>query len=403
MKRVIIICSFFCLFLSVLANSQSLQGLKYHTSKQIDSYDYANTLNVIATHARIVGLGECTHGTAECTGLRKKIVQLLVTQHNYKHFILEGGIAQCEPLNAYITEGIGRPDVTLLIHSPWPFAIKELLDVVEWLKEYNKGKTPEQQVKFYGMDVEYALLKQVRREYSMNGYSILQIDTTLLGELEQINTDTKTRDNLFKKLLEDNALNTDPHDSLLKANMIRTYICYAIQGGPLRKYREELMFDNTSYIINKMPAEEKAMIWSHNNHLSRKYSGRESLGEMLYKEYGADYKVIATAFEGGTFRAMTMSDKSYAMHIYEPEYYAETIEDKTKDINPGIVGFSIQDNAEHPLVKDKQKTKTIGAEYNEVSAKKDDFYTEKLKLINSFDYLFVIKKSTPTTMLGKQK
>lgn len=394
MKKLLTLYAIMHIACSASAQQKTTDGLLYHTSASISTFPYTDALKQVATEASVIGLGECTHGTAEFTHLRKEIVQMLVTQYGYRHFILESGYAACEPLNEYISTGNGEPEITLLAHSPWPFAVEEFMDVLDWLKTYNSGKPLEEQVKFYGMDMEVRLLAITRSEYKHFGRSVIKRDTVLAASIEQIDTDN--REKALNTMLKNNKMNATGKDSFFNANLIRSYIVYLQKNGARRKYREELLYDNARYIIDHLPADEKAVIWAHNNHVSKKYSGRPSLGFMLERHYGSAYKVVGTTFEKGSFLAAKQVGNTYPKQEYTALHYDDVIEEQLKDYNKGVMGWSMAENRQHPLVSKRQKIRSVGASYSVAAEKKKDFYTEQLKLQRSFDYFFIIKESTPS-------
>lgn len=81
------------------------------------SADYADLIPLCQTlgnEKTVVGLGESTHGTAEFTAIRAEIVKQLVTENNYRVFILEAEFAACEKMNHYLQTGEGNLDSLML-------------------------------------------------------------------------------------------------------------------------------------------------------------------------------------------------------------------------------------------------------------------------------------------------
>ncbi len=381
--------------------AQSQEALQYSSSENVQSFNYKEELHDIASGTRVLGLGECTHGTVECTDVRSEIVKMLVQEYNCRHFILEGGYIPCKAINEYISKGTGDPRKILLLHIAWPFAIEEFADLLEWLKAYNMGKPLAEQVQFYGMDVTAYVISRARQyEQLLDNKVSFDTDTTLLAKLELIKKDEKSRLKIYDAMLEQNAAeDITTHDSILRNNMIQSYKCAVTTGGDGRKCREEAMYQFARYIIDRIPAGDKAVIWGHNGHMSKKYSGRPSVGEMLHKYYSDAYRAIGFGFEGGSFLANTYENGKPMMHTYTAVHYPGTIEDQLKDKNRGLLGFSAIKNKGHELVAKKQMINDLGAEYNMESAGKKNFYTEQLRLSASFDYFFVIKEMHPPTRI----
>lgn len=385
--------------------AQSAGELQYSSSENAQNFNYKEELHDIASGTRVLGLGECTHGTMECTDVRSEIVKLLVQEYNYRHFILEGGYIPCKAINEYISKGKGDLRALVLHNIAWPFAIEEFANLLEWLKSYNMGKPETEQVQFYGMDVTaHRILRTRYNEHRLYNKLSFDMDTTLLAKLETIKRDEKTRLKIYDEMLEQNSTEViTTYDSIQRNNMIQSYKCGVTAGGAGKKCREEAMYEFARFIIDRIPAGEKAVIWAHNDHLSKKYSGRPSVGEMLHKHYGDGYRVIGFGFEGGNFLANTNENGKTVMHTYTAVHYPGTIEDQLKDKNNGLLGINIGKNREHELVDKKQMINNFGAEYNMVSAGKKNFYKEHLRLSASFDYFFVIKEMHPPTRIKLTK
>ena len=79
-------------------------------------------LAAIVGDARIVGMGEATHGTSEFTQVRARMLEYLVRERGFTVFALETSWAGARDLNAYVQGGAGDARALLSRYArlAWP-------------------------------------------------------------------------------------------------------------------------------------------------------------------------------------------------------------------------------------------------------------------------------------------
>jgi erythromycin esterase len=115
--------------------------------------------------ARLVGLGEVTHGSHEAFGLRLQLSQYLIEQKDFAGVLLEASPAGCAALSSYLRTGQGDPARLLAALDGWNTT--EVLDFVRWLRARQQAhpatplvlagidiKQPEQALDYLGQLVE---------------------------------------------------------------------------------------------------------------------------------------------------------------------------------------------------------------------------------------------------------
>lgn len=107
----------------------------------------------IVGDARIVALGEPTHGNREVFQLKHRMIEFLVTEMGFNVFALESPMAETFDLNDYVLTGIGDPAKALagIRYRTWD--TEEVLEAIEWIREYNADPANATKVTFYGFDV----------------------------------------------------------------------------------------------------------------------------------------------------------------------------------------------------------------------------------------------------------
>lgn len=70
---------------------------------------YAGTISDISVpeQARVIGLGEATHGNIEFQQLKLEVFKVMVEKYGVRAFALEGDYGGCEEVNRYIHGGSG--------------------------------------------------------------------------------------------------------------------------------------------------------------------------------------------------------------------------------------------------------------------------------------------------------
>ncbi|MEM8734881.1 MAG: erythromycin esterase family protein, partial [Planctomycetota bacterium] len=136
--------------------------------------DDLKELDSVLGQARIVALGESTHGTREFFQLKHRIFRYLIEEQGVRLFGIEASYAACIPINDYVRSGIGDPREAIKGQGFWTWNTEEVLDLVEWMKDWNEQRPPNSPpLEFYGFDTQdgYTPLKLVFERLSKGGKS----------------------------------------------------------------------------------------------------------------------------------------------------------------------------------------------------------------------------------------
>jgi len=102
--------------------------------------------------ARIVALGECTHGTREVFQMKHRLLEYLATQCRFTVFSIEASMPEAYRLNDYVLEGKGDPAKLIAGMYFWTWNTEEVLAMVQWMREFNRsGKG---RLEFTGFDMQ---------------------------------------------------------------------------------------------------------------------------------------------------------------------------------------------------------------------------------------------------------
>ncbi len=104
--------------------------------------------------ARLVGLGESRHDTREQLRLKGRLVRHLIEDLGFRALILEESTAHAEAIDRLVRSEDGDPQTTMNQLAGWYlWDTEEMLELVEWIREFNRRQPANHQVRVFGADV----------------------------------------------------------------------------------------------------------------------------------------------------------------------------------------------------------------------------------------------------------
>src|SRR5687768_8995436 len=88
--------------------------------------------------ARIVSLGEATHGTREIFQMKHRLTEFLASQLGFTIFSIEANMPEAYRLNDYVLHGKGDPKALLKGMYFWTWNTEEVLAMIEWMRQFNE-------------------------------------------------------------------------------------------------------------------------------------------------------------------------------------------------------------------------------------------------------------------------
>ena len=117
--------------------------------------------------AKVVLLGEASHGTHEYYRARAELTQRLIEERGFSFVAVEGDWPDCERVDRSVRldpQAPEDPRAALEQFQRWPtwmWSNEEVCDFTRWLRRYNAGREYPDRVGFYGLDV-YSLWESLR-------------------------------------------------------------------------------------------------------------------------------------------------------------------------------------------------------------------------------------------------
>jgi erythromycin esterase len=113
-------------------------------------------LRVVIGAARIVALGEATHGTSEFFKMKHRLTEFLATEMGFTRFAIEANMPEAYRVNEYVLTGKGDPKELLRGMYFWTWDTQEVLDMILWMRRFNEsGKG---RIQFLGFDMQFGLV-----------------------------------------------------------------------------------------------------------------------------------------------------------------------------------------------------------------------------------------------------
>lgn len=277
---------------------------------------FEKLLSEINESAKVVGLGESTHGTSEFIRYRTEIIKELVQKKDFNIILLETNLPETfEGINRYVLKGMGSAKQSLEYTLAFPWKTKEMEELIEWIKKFNE--TSEKKVIFSGMDCQFnyliidALKNDVKDTLFWNPVE---------SELKSISAFVESYQSLLyqgeQKNIIDNYLyqiqkirnhylskEKDLEKSIGKweTAKLKRYIEVMYQWMSLKKdfQRERFMYDNVIWHLENYP-DSKIAIIAHDAHIT-KNPAQNGSGTFLSNQLGDQYFTISFTTAEGTY------------------------------------------------------------------------------------------------------
>jgi len=119
----------------------------------IESADLGSLVERIGD-ARVVLIGEATHGTSEFYRMRARITRELIEHHGFGMVTIEGDWPDAAQVHRWARGGAPDGEPAPFTRFPtWMWRNRDVSDFVGWLREWNADRPPEAQAGFHGLDL----------------------------------------------------------------------------------------------------------------------------------------------------------------------------------------------------------------------------------------------------------
>ena len=304
--------------------------------------------------ARVVLLGEASHGTSEFYRARAAITRRLVERHGFTIVALEADWPDAAAIDRDVRHKGERRGATAPFQRfpTWMWRNREMDDVIASLREINAGRPRHRRAGVYGLDLYgmHASMAEVlayldrvdpeaasaaRRRYGClapwsremaaygraalsEGYALCEAPVTrTLLDLLRRRLDYAARDGESFFDAEQNAR--------LVANAERYYRVMYYGAQESWNLRDAHMADTLSRLLDHGGEDAKAVVWAHNSHIGDARvtdmgaeRGEHNLGQLCRERFGRDAVLVGFGTDTGTVAAASDWDAPMEIKSVRP-------------------------------------------------------------------------------------
>ncbi len=326
-----------------------------HRSEPFDGIEDADLDGLLERigNARVVLLGESSHGTAEFYRMRTRITRELIERRGFTFMAIEGDWPDAARVDHYIRHLAYPPsEWTAFARFPtWMWRNAEVHELVEWLRSHNAALPETERVAFYGLDL-YSLYNSIRSvlrylddvdpeaaALARRRYGCLtpwQADPATYGHAAITGSYRSCEEDVVRMLVDllerrEDYVAADGErflDALqnarLVANAERYYRTMYYGSRSSWNLRDTHMFDTLSLLLDHHGPDAKAVVWAHNSHIGDAAAtemsarGETNIGHLCREEFGADVYSVGFGTHTGTVAAASDWDGPMEVKIVRP-------------------------------------------------------------------------------------
>jgi protein-L-isoaspartate(D-aspartate) O-methyltransferase len=367
-------------------------GLLRESARRFDSIeevDFGPILERIGD-ARLVLLGEATHGTSEFYRFRDCLTRELVSKKGFDFVAVEADWPDAARVDRYVRHRLPVPGerppggVPFARFPTWMWRNQEVRRLVEWLRQHNAGRAPEARVGFHGLDLyslytsidavlryledvdpaaarvarlRYGCLTPWEQDAALYGQAALtrrfaicerDVVATLVGLLRH-RLEYAERDG--ERFL----------DALQNARVVaaaeRYYRVMYYGSHESWNLRDTHMFETLELLLASRGPTSRGVVWEHNSHVGDAGAtemaarGEINVGHLTRERYGDGAFVIGFGTDHGTVAAAHEWNGPMEVMAVRPSH-SESYERLCHDT--GVAAFSVHlRDPERPELRDE--------------------------------------------------
>jgi protein-L-isoaspartate(D-aspartate) O-methyltransferase len=323
----------------------------------IKSADLAPLLERVGD-ARVVPLGEATHGTSEFYRMRDRITRELILRKGFTTVAVEADWPDAARVDHYVRHREYPPSEwqAFARFPTWLWRNREFAEHVDWLREFNAEQTdPGRRVGFYGLDL-YSLHVSIRAvlayldevdpetaALARERYACLtpwQADPAIYGRAALTGRYEDCANQVATMLSEligrhkDYALHDGERfvDAVQNARLVtnaeRYYRVMYYGSRDSWNLRDQHMFDTLDSLLAYLGPEARAVIWAHNSHIGDAKAtemaarGEHNLGQLCREAFGDQAYLIGFGSHTGQVAAASTWDGPMEVKELQPSHEA---------------------------------------------------------------------------------
>ena len=289
--------------------------------------------------ARVVLLGEASHGTSEFYRARAAISRRLIERHGFTIVAVEADWPDAATIDRYVRHRPWREgELKAFERFPtWMWRNREFDSFIRWLRQHNEHRGYERMAGFYGLDLYNlsgsieAVIDFLEREdpqlaqLAHRRYGCLEPwadEPQLYGRNALIEGYARCEvgvvqmlKDLLQKQIDCFAEECDEWlDARANARLVKDAEAYyrVMYHGSAESWnlRDTHMFDTLNMILDAKGPDSKAIVWAHNSHIGNAAHtdmgmNRDELniGQLVKERFGAEARLVGFGTHTGTVAA----------------------------------------------------------------------------------------------------
>lgn len=337
--------------------NQTLPSLIRRNSESFDTPEEA-TLEALLKRigdARIVLIGEASHGTSEFYRLRARITQRLIAEKGFTIVAAEADWPDAARVDHYVRHREAPPSewVAFARFPTWMWRNVEVRDFVDWLHEHNKSLPMPQRAGFYGLDL-YSLYSSARAvidyledvdpdlaavaRWRYGCLSPWEADPAAYGYAALTGKFQGCEHDVARMLAELHARRQDyahkdgsrfldaAQNAALVANAERYYRIMYYGSRASWNLRDTHMFETLHRVLEEHGNESKAVVWAHNSHVGdasateMSLRGEYNIGQLCRQAFGEHAYHIGFGTDHGTVAAASNWEEPMQIMAVRPAH-----------------------------------------------------------------------------------
>ncbi len=372
----------------------------------------------VPENAKVIGLGEATHGNAEFQELKLEVLKVLVEQYGVDCFAMEMDYGEGVIINDYIN---GHSEMSIdEVMDRISFTIyktEEIRNLIEWMKEYNRSH--EVKLSFYGFDlqnpdVDLNLILDFTEENSIEEgeYLAAAFDPFLNGSasfrdaglsdgfeaLSRLKTQLETNRDEYQELYNYERI-LDCIENVIRARELAAR--YDTDNGMVEgnQYRDRMMALKVME-ISEAPGRSGVMITGHNGHIGYAGNYTRTMGSFIRDELGDSYFVIGTDYFI-TDCNMPSGNGNRADHRFVS---GDILAYQAKELGTYYLDFSVagEDSPVYKYIHEPIYTGSLGEGYSILNTILQDTVRLYCEPVYLYDAMILVYQCTPLNFLNTE-
>jgi protein-L-isoaspartate(D-aspartate) O-methyltransferase len=308
----------------------------------IETADLASLMQRIGS-ARVVLLGEATHGTSEFYRMRARITRELIVEKGFQFVAIEADWPDAARVDHYVRHFQYPPsEWTAFARFPtWMWRNSEVREFVSWLRKHNGTVEKNERVAFHGLDLyslydsirsvlnyldevdpqsakvareRYGCLTPWQRDPATYGHAALTGSyPTCEPEVARALTDLLAKRRAYAEHDGERFLDAEQNARLV-ANAERYYRIMYYGSRASWNLRDTHMFETLKNLLAFHGKNSKAVVWAHNSHVGNAGAtemaarGEHNVGQLCREQFGDQAYLVGFGTNSGTVAAASEWD-----------------------------------------------------------------------------------------------